>query len=94
MIKFYLSTVVIWFIITIMSHIIFHKQFIKSQEKIRKETNNNSKKYGFIKTTILYFFISFIPIIRLFALIAFYITIANPKKMIEIIKDNEEEEND
>ena len=90
MIKFYLSTVIIWFIITMSNHIVFHKQFIKSRELIRKETNDNSKKWGYVKTTFVYLLISFIPIIRLFELISYHMMITNPKKMIEIIKEREE----
>ena len=89
MIKFYLSTVIIWFIIIMSNHIVFHKQFIKSRELIRKATNDNSKKWGYIKTTFVYLLVSFIPIIRLFELISYHMMIANPEEMVKIIKERE-----
>lgn len=89
MINFYLSTVVIWFIITMCFHILFHKQFIKSRDKLRKETNDNSRIYGITRTIFLYLIISFIPIIRLLTLISFYIFITEPDKVIQEIKEKE-----
>lgn len=94
MIKFYLSTVVIWFVIIMANHILFRKEFKKAQKKIKKATNDNSKTYGNIRTTLMYLLISFIPIYRFIELVTYYTMIANPNKMIEIIKKREEEYND
>lgn len=94
MIKFYLSTVVVWFVIIMANHISFHKQFIKARNKIRKATNDNSKTYGYIRTTLMYLIVSFIPIYRFIELVTYHMMIANPNKMIEIIKKREEEYND
>lgn len=91
MIKFYLSTVVIWFIIIMTNHIAFHKQFVKARNKIKKATNDNSKTYGYLKTTLLYLLVAFIPIYRFVELIGFHFMIANPNEAIKIINNRKEE---
>ena len=91
--KFYFYSSIIWFIIIICSHIVFYKQFKKAMEKIKKATNDNTKKWGYFKTIIVYLLLSFIPIIRLFELVTYFITISNPDKMIEIIKEKEKNNN-
>lgn len=87
MIKFYLSTVLIYFIIYITSGILTRKQFIKARNKFRKATNDNSKVYGYIRTIVDYLLISFIPIIRLFGLIGKYYFVANTDEFIKRIKE-------
>ncbi len=87
MIKFYLITVMIYFAIYIVSGILMRKQFIKARNKLRKETNDNSKIYGYIRTTIDYLLISFIPIVRLITLIIKYYLIANTDDFIKMMKE-------
>ena len=87
MIKFYLSTVLIYFVIYITSGILTRKQFIKARNKLRKATNDNSKIYGYIRTTVDYLLISFIPIIRLFGLIGKYYFVANTDEFIKRVKE-------
>jgi hypothetical protein len=87
MIKFYLITVMIYFAIYIVSGILMRKQFIKARNKLRKETNDNSKIYGYIRTTIDYLLISFIPIVRLITLILKYYLIANTDDFIKMMKE-------
>lgn len=87
MIKFYLSTVLIYFIIYIASGILTRKQFIKARNKFRKATNDNSKVYGYIRTIVDYLLISFIPIIRLFGLIGKYYFVANTDEFIKRVKE-------
>lgn len=89
MIKFYLSTVLIYFIIYIASGILTRKQFIKARDKLRKTTNDNSKIYGYARTTIDYLLLSFVPLIRLFGLIAKYHFIANTDEFIKRIKEKD-----
>lgn len=89
MIKFYLSTVLIYFIIYIASGILTRKQFIEARNKFRKATNANSKIHGYIRTTIDYLLISFIPIIRLFTLIAKYTFVMNTDEVIKRVKEKE-----
>lgn len=88
MIKFYLSTVLIYFIIYITSGILTRKQFIKARNKLRKATNDNSKIYGYTRTIMDYLLLSFVPIIRLFGLIGKYYFIANTDEFIKRIKEN------
>ena len=87
MIKFYLITVMIYFAIYIVSGILMRKQFIKARNKLRKETNDNSKIYGYIRTTIDYLLISFIPFIRLITLILKYYLVANTDDFIKMMKE-------
>ena len=83
MIKFYLYTVVIYFIIYITSGIFFRKEFRIARDKLRKETNNNSKIYSKTRTTFTYLTISFIPIIRLLFLIGKFYLIFDPDEYIK-----------
>ena len=69
MLKIYIESSIIYFVIYIVTSIIFKKDFIKARDKMRKELNNNDKIYGYTKTTIMYLLISFVPIIRLIILI-------------------------
>ena len=87
MIKFYLSTVLIYFIIYITSGILTRKQFIKARNKLRKATNDNSKIYGYIRTIMDYLLLSFVPIIRLFGLIGKYYFVANTDEFIKRVKE-------
>lgn len=87
MIKFYLSTVLIYFVIYIASGILFKKQFIKARNKFRKATNDNSKVYGYIRTTVNYLLVSFIPIIRLFVLMGKYYFVVNTDEFIKKVKE-------
>ena len=87
MIKFYLITVMIYFTIYLVSGILMRKQFIKARNKLRKETNDNSKIYGYIRTTIDYLLISFIPFIRLITLILKYYLVANTDDFIKMMKE-------
>ena len=89
MIKFYLISVMIYFTIYIVSGILMKKQFIKARNKLRKETNDNSKIYGYIRTTINYLLISFIPFVRLITLILKYYLVANTDDFIKIMKEKD-----
>lgn len=91
MIKFYLSTVAIYFIIFIASGLLTRKQFLKVRDRLRKETNDNSKTYGMIRSAFDYLLISFIPVIRLFALIGRQYMIINPDDFIERMKKKYDE---
>lgn len=93
MIKFYLSTVLIYFVIYIASGILTRKQFIKARDKLRKATNDHSKIYGYVRTIIDYLLLSFVPVIRLFGLIGKYYFIANTDEFIKRIKEKERNSN-
>ena len=64
MLKIYLETVFIYFVVYIATGILFKKEYIKARDKARKELNDNSEIYGVIRTTFTYLIISFIPLIR------------------------------
>lgn len=85
--KFYFYSSIIWFIIIICTHIVFYKQFKKSQKEIKKATNDNEKEWGYFKSIMVYLLLSFIPIIRLIELVTYFIMICNHNKIIEIIKE-------
>lgn len=78
MLKFYISTVIIWFVIFIAEAILTHEDVKKMQDKIRKEFEIEKikvRKYRYIKNTFRYLLISCIPLIRLVVLvIEIYIT--------------------
>lgn len=91
MIKFYLSTVLIYFIVYIASGILIKKQFIKARNKLKKAMNDSSKNWGYIRTTAHYLLLSFIPVIRLFTLIAKYTLVMNTDEVIKRVKEKSDE---
>jgi hypothetical protein len=90
MLKFYIETSIMWFIIIITHSIVFHASFKKAQEKINKEVPSNEKKWGFLKTLLWYMFISFVPVFRLFLIVGKTIMIFETDKVIEKMKENKE----
>jgi hypothetical protein len=90
MLKFYIETSIMWFIIIITHSIVFHASFKKAQEKINKEVTSNEKKWGFLKTLLWYMFISFVPVFRLFLIVGKTIMIFETDKVIEKMKENKE----
>ena len=85
MIKFYLITVLIYFIVYITGGLVFRKQFIIARNKLRKATNNNSKIYGVVRTSIVYLLISFIPVIRFLSLVGKYHLVFNTNDYIKAV---------
>lgn len=85
MIKFYLITVLIYFIVYITSGLLFRKQFIIARSKLRKAINDNSKIYGIVRTLIIYLLISFIPVIRFLSLVSKYYLVFNTNEYIKAI---------
>jgi hypothetical protein len=92
MLKFYLNTVLIYFIIFVSSGILFKKDFIKARDKIRKELNDNSKIQGNAQTTFNYLLVSCIPFIRLISLLIKFWLMINPDEYIKIAKKNQKKE--
>ena len=90
MLKFYIETSIMWFVIIITHSIVFHASFKKAQEKISKEVpgDENEKKLGFLKTLLWYMFISFVPVFRLFLIVGKTVMIFDTDKAIEIKKEN------
>ena len=89
MLKFYLDTVIIYFLIYVTSGLLLKKEFVKARDKFRKELEINDKLYSNIKTTLGYLLLSFIPFIRLIALITKFYMITNTEELIKKVKGNE-----
>jgi len=92
MLKFYLDTVCVYFVIYIAIGILFKKEFIKARDKVRKELNDNSKIQGTIKTTFNYLIISFIPLIRFIGIFGKMSMIIDTDGYIKRIKEKQESE--
>ena len=93
MLKFYLETVCIYFIVYIATGILLKKEFVKARDKLRKELKINTKLYGTIKTTFMYLIASFIPLIRLILILTKMYMIIDTDKYIKMIKEKQELEN-
>lgn len=92
MLKIYLTSCLIWFIILMAQAILFHKEFIKARDKFRKETNTDTKIDGYFKTTFAYLLASFIPTYRFLLFIGKFIFVFNPDKIIKNYKAQKEKE--
>lgn len=90
MLKIYLISCLIWFIILMAQSLLFHREFIKARDKFRKETNTNTKIDGYFKTTFTYLLASFIPVYRLFLCLSKFIFVFNTDKIIKAYKEKEE----
>lgn len=90
MLKIYLISCLIWFIILMAQALLFHREFIKARDKFRKETNTDTKIDGYFKTTFAYLLASFIPVYRLFVCLSKFIFVFNPDKIIKAYKKKEE----
>ena len=88
MLKIYIESSIIYFVIYIITSMLFKKDFIKARDKMRKELNKNDKIYGYTKTTIMYLLISFMPIIRLTTLIGKLWLIFYTDSFIKRAKEN------
>lgn len=90
MLKIYLETIFIYFVVYIATGILFKKEFIKARDKARKELNDNSKKYGTIRTTFTYLIISFIPLIRFLGIFGKMWMIVDTDGYIKRVKEKQE----
>lgn len=90
MLKIYLISCLIWFIILMAQALLFHREFIKARDKFRKETNTDTKIDGYFKTTFAYLLASFIPVYRLLVCLSKFIFVFNPDKIIKAYKEKEE----
>lgn len=89
MLKIYLISCLIWFIILMAQALLFHREFIKARDKFRKETNTDTKIDGYFKTFFAYLLASFIPVYRLFVCLSKFIFVFNPDKIIKAYKEKE-----
>lgn len=90
MLKIYLSSVLIWFLIIISFSLSTKEQFLGNVEKLEKALNiPKIKKWGYTKTTLNYLFASFVPIYRFLVLIAKINLVFNINNVIKKIKKME-----
>ena len=92
MLKFYLDSVMIYFIILVVSGIVFHKQFEEGKKKL--EDYKEGEQMGYIETALFYLGIAFIPVIRFFAVVVKLAIIFNTDKCEEILKESEKNKNE
>jgi len=83
MIKFYLSTAIIYFIIFTASGIVLKKEYERSIRKIR---GSNDYYYNYLKNIMYYFLVSLIPIFRIIFLILKFYIVFFPEKAIELLE--------
>lgn len=88
MLKIYLETVFIYFVVYIATGILFKKEYIKARDKARKELNDNSEIYGVIRTIFTYLIISFIPLIRFLGIFGKMWMIVDIDSYIKRVKKN------
>lgn len=89
MLKIYLDSVIIYFVIYMSTGLLFKKNFVKARDKLRKELNDNRKKYGVIRTTLTYLIISFIPVIRFLGLFGKFWLIVDTDGYIKRAKEKD-----
>lgn len=87
MLKIYLVSCLIWFIILMSQAFLFHRKFIKARDKYRKKMNINTNLDGYFKTFLMYLLASFIPVYRFLLCLNKFIFIFNPDKFIETQKE-------
>lgn len=92
MLKFYFESAMIYFIILVVSGIVFHKRFKEGQKKL--EDYKENEQMGYLNTTLFYLGISFIPVIRFFAVVGKLAIIFNADKCEEILKESEKNKNE
>lgn len=94
MLKFYLDSVFIYFLIFMATGILFKSEFVKASEKVRKVNKDTSKRAGVIVTALFYLVLSFIPVIRFLGLYGkIYMTFWTDS-YIELLKETKEKKND
>lgn len=92
MIKIYIYSVVVWFVLFILTGIVFKKKFKEAQIKIRKFTDWNEEEYGVLKTTILYLIESLIPVRRCLLFFGKLVVIFRTDVFIEFLKEKKEDD--
>lgn len=91
MLKIYLDSVIIYFVIFLAEGLLFRKEYRKAQDKLNEYYKREEKRSGYIKTTFVYLLISLVPILRTIVLITkIYIT-SNIDGFIKFLKERGEE---
>lgn len=87
MIKIYLYSCLIYFLATSLPGIIFNKRFKKCQKIFCRYISSDDKKWGYIKTTMYYVFISMIPFVRLICFISKIWFLINPQSFSKYVEN-------
>ena len=90
-IKVYLLSVLFWFLLIVITGIIFKKRFIRNTNVIRMITDEKGPRHSTLKTTLMYLRVAFIPILRAQVFIIKMTLTFYPKIIIEIILKEMEE---
>lgn len=97
MLKFYLDTCVIWWMIFVAEGLLFNETFIKNIDKLSKYLNKDastSKRKSFVNTIIVYWIISMIPIFRLILFMIKLVITFNTDKLIEAMDEEKRNKNE
>lgn len=90
--KIYLGSVIFWFLLIVITGLIFQKRFINGTRMILEFKGEEEDRECWIKTTVRYLFASFVPVYRLFIfVIKMYMTF-KPEMLIEVLKEVERDE--
>lgn len=92
MLKVYLSSVAVWFLIAMAEGLLFREQFRKSRDMVREHLKTKDKIDGIFKTIMNYLLISFVPIIRCIFLITKMYMTACPEKYIKLLEEKLKDE--
>lgn len=88
MMKLYISSVIIWFLIIVCFSLSTKKIFLENIKKYNEALNKEEvKKMGYIKTTLFYLMVSFVPVFRLLILVSKFYIVFNIDKLIEFEKE-------
>lgn len=95
MLKFYLDTCVIWWMIFIAEGLLFRDTFLKNTEKLGKYLDDEiGKRESFLSTVILYGVVSMIPIFRLVVFIIKWVITFNIDELIKRMDEEKRNKND
>lgn len=95
MLKFYLDTCVIWWMIFVAEGLLFSETFIKNTDKLSKYLGNDSgKRKGFVSAIIVYWIISMIPIFRLILFMIKLVITFNIDELIEAMDEEKRNKNE
>lgn len=86
--EIYIGSSITWFIIFMIFGLTTRKKFIKNVKKMEKELKlKPKKKYGMIKTTLLYLLSSFIPVYRIFVMVSKLLIVYDVDRCIKLLKE-------
>ena len=95
MLKFYLDTCIVWWLIFIAEGLLFKDAYIKNDKKLAKYLGTYTGKRRSVANTILvYWFTCMIPIIRLLIFIIKLVITFNVDGLIKIMEEEKRNKNE